>query len=219
MMKGLWGDKKPSGLVYDALEETCRMLALEERMFHAACDALLAGQEPAEDVVHEDEDIDVGERMVRRMVFEHLTMNPDQDLPASLALVSIVHDVERVGDYSKSLLELVRWCAADPGEGKYRDECQQIREMIEPMFGQTLNALQESDPDLARAVMRQHLKVKTRTDEVIEKVMEAPEVHHDAVLFSVASRFLRRVSAHLSNIASSIANPFDKLGGDEADAL
>jgi len=217
MMKGIWGDKKPSGLVYDALDETCRMLALEERMFHAACDALLAGQEPVEDVAHEDEDINVGERMVRRMVFEHLTMNPDQDLPASLALVSIVHDVERIGDYSKSLLELVRWCTVDSGEGRYKDECQQIREMIEPMFGQTLKALRESDPDLAREAMRQHRKVKARTDEVLEKVMETPEVHHDAVLFSVASRFLRRVSAHLSNIASSIANPFDKLAEDEAE--
>ena len=53
MLKGLWGDKKPSGLIYDALEETCNMLELEEGMFHAACDALLLGREPEEDVARE----------------------------------------------------------------------------------------------------------------------------------------------------------------------
>ena len=63
--------------------------------------------------------------------------------------------------------------------------------------------------------MRQHHQVKARTDLVIETVMEDPVVDHQAVLFSIAARFLRRVSAHLSNIVSSIANPFDRLGGDE----
>jgi hypothetical protein len=32
----------------------------------------------------------------------------------------------------------------------------------------------------------------------------------------MAVRFLRRISAHLSNVASSIANPLDRIGGKEA---
>ncbi len=216
MIKNLWRGRKPSGLLNDALEETYGMLEREEGMYRAACDALLLGKQPEVDIVQEDEDINVGERMVRRMVFEHLALNPEQDLPASLALIGIVHDVERVGDYTKSLLELTRWRSEASGEEKYPAMCGEIREMIEPMFGMTLKALRESDADLAREVMRRHREVKDRTDLFVETVMQDPDVGRETVVCSIASRFLRRISAHLSNIASSVANPFDRLGGDEA---
>jgi phosphate uptake regulator len=61
------------------------------------------------DIAEKDETINVGERMVRRMVAQHLTINPEQDLPSSLVLISIVHDVERIGDYTKGLIELSRF--------------------------------------------------------------------------------------------------------------
>jgi phosphate uptake regulator len=36
------------------------------------------------------------------------------------------------------------------------------------------------------------------------------------VPYALAARFLRRISAHLSNVASSVANPFDRVSGKEA---
>ena len=215
MLRHFWGGSKPGGLINDALEEIYRMLEQEQEMFEAAANALMTGQAPQVDVEKEDEDINVGERMVRRLVFEHLTVNPEQDLPASLTLIGIVHDVERIGDYSKSLLELGRLRPSGLHEGgKYASACDEIRNMIVPMIGQTLKALRESDPDLSEDVMRQHREVKKRTDELLEAAMQDTDVHRDAVLYSVGSRFFRRLSAHLSNIASSIANPFDQLGRD-----
>ena len=215
MMKELWSGRKLSGLVYDALQEVYGMLEREEGMFGSACDALMSDRPPAVDVVHEDEDINVGERMVRRMVVEHLTLNPDRDLPTSLVLISIVQDVERIGDYTKSLLELSRWRSVISAEEGHAGMCREIRKMIEPMFGITLRALRESDPELARETMRRHREVKGRTDALLEAVMQDADSGREAVVCSIASRFLRRVSAHLSNIASSIAIPFDQLGGDD----
>lgn len=215
MMRAIWRVAKPSGLLKDALDETYKMLEQEQAMFAAACDTLLQGKQPEVDISKEDKDINLGERMVRRLVFQHLTVNPEQDLPASLTLIGMVHDIERIGDYTKNLLELSRLTAAVAGEGKYADICTEIRASVEPLLELTLKALKESDADLAREVMRRHLDVKALTDGILEKAIQDPDVHGDAVRFSVASRFLRRISAHLSNIASSIANPFDKLGGNE----
>jgi len=44
----------------------------------------------------------------------------------------------------------------------------------------------------------------------------APQADRGALLCAVASRYIRRVSAHLSNVASSVANPLDQLGHGEA---
>jgi len=41
-------------------------------------------------------------------------------------------------------------------------------------------------------------------------------IKDDAVPFVLAARFLRRTSAHLSNVAYSVVNPFDELPNKEA---
>ncbi|MCZ6636008.1 MAG: hypothetical protein O7G87_21635, partial [bacterium] len=182
----------------------------------AACDALFEGKDPEIDVVEEDEDIDVGERMVRRLVFQHVNLNPTQDLPASLALLSVVHDVERIGDYAKSLVYLARWRTEETETGEHGVLCGEIREAIAPMVGQTLKALREGDAELAREVMRKSREVKNMTRVLLESLLQDGGEGREAVVCSSAAQYLRRISAHLSNIASSVANPFDQLAGDEA---
>ena len=215
MLKKLWKREKTSGLIHDALEEVYVMLEREESMFRAVYDFLFLDKELEVDILIEDEDINVGERMVRRMVFEHLALNPERDLPTSVALISVVHDVERIGDYTKSLLELAKWRSESFGEKKHCSMCTEIRGKIEPLFGMTLKALKESDTELAREVMRRHRGIKAQTDTFVESVMLDSDGGRDAIVFSFASRFLRRVSAHLSNISSSVANPFDRIGKDD----
>ena len=56
------------------------------------------------DLVEMDDVVDEGEREVRRTVLEHLSMNPRQDLVASLILVSIVNDAERIVAEAQRLL-------------------------------------------------------------------------------------------------------------------
>ena len=215
-MLGLfWKERKPSGLINDALEEIYRMLEQEEAMFHSACHTLLTGQETDIDVAEEDETINMGERMVRRMVAEHLTLNPEQDLPSSLVLIGIVHDVERIGDYTKSLIELSRFRPVDLKGGPYADMCAEIADMIQPLLQQTLEAFRESDADLARKVMSRHREVKARTDDLVEAAMKDSTAGREATLYCIGARILRRISAHLSNIVSGIANPFDLLGRNE----
>ncbi len=215
MLKAIFGTGKPSGLIHDAFEEIYRMLEQEEGMFQAACDALFTGQEPEVDVAKEDQDINVGERMVRRLVIEHLTVNPKQDLPASLTLVCIVHDVERIGDYTKGLIELSKFRPPSFEEGKYAQMWSEIRKMVEPILAQTLEAFRESDAEIAREVMRRHREVKAKTDALMVAAMQDPDAGRDAILYTGGARILRRISAHLSNIASGIANPFDLLGRNE----
>jgi phosphate uptake regulator len=87
--------------------------------------------------------------------------------------------------------------------------------MIQPMVAQTLEAFRESDADLSREVMSRHREVKARTDDLVETAMKDPESGREATYYCIGARNLRRISAHLSNIVSGIANPFDLLGRNE----
>ncbi len=202
-------------LVNDAIEELLQMVAHGEHMFAAASASLLDG-EPVQDVSKEDRDVHLGERMVRRLVFEHLAVNPQQDLAASLAVLSVVYDVERIGDYAKGLLELMQYGEVCSQESRYRQMCRDLRDQVKPLFGRTLEGLKESDSDACREVMRIHEEVKKGSDVVMSAVMADDSADRGAMLCAIVSRYIRRVSAHLSNVASSVVNPLDQLSHKEA---
>lgn len=217
MFKEILGRKKRRTLVHDAIDEVLDMLTRAERMFGVVCGGMLASGESGQvDVSQDDKEINIEERIVRRMIFEHLTLNPEDDLPASLALISIVHDVERIGDYCKGLMELHQWDDLCSGESRYAQMCGDLCEMIAPLFPQSLEAMRESDAELARQVMRRHEEIKIQTDQVLAASMGDAEVNRETLLYTLAARLLRRVSAHLSNVVSSVANPLDRLAGKEA---
>ncbi len=199
-------------LVHDAVSEVLHMLEQGEVMFQQACQALMTGTQPPGGLP-QDNDLNVGERVVRRMVVQHLVVDPKRDLSTAVALLSIVHDVERIGDYAKSLVELSG--AVQAGEqGALGAHCRKLHDMVAPLFGLTLKALRDSDETAARQVMREHAQVKTLTDQVLQEALA--EGGRDAVAFAVASRYLRRVSGHLSNVASAVVNPVDQVSGKEA---
>lgn len=201
-------------LVNDAVDEMLRMVAHGEHMFIAASAALLDGA-PIPDVSKEDRDVQLGERMVRRLVFEHLAVNPQQDLAASLAVLGVVHDVERIGDYAKSLLELMKYGEACSEDSPYRQMCRELRDKVAPLFGKTLQGLRDSDGAACREVMRIHEEAKKQSDKVMDAVMADPGAGRAALLCATVSRYIRRVSAHLSNVASSVVNPLDQISHKE----
>ena len=216
MFKEIIETNKRTSLLYDAINEVIDMLKRAEHTFDLACNSLLDSADNSTEVLKEDHDINASERIVRRMIFEHLTLNPEQDLPTSLSLLSIVHDIERSGDYAKSLIELSEWANIDHNDSAHAASCRTLQTLIAPLFSQVVEALRDSNTDAARSVMRQHEEIKKQSSMLIEQLVKDDGRSNDAVPFALAVRFLRRTSAHLSNVASSVVNPFDRLSGKEA---
>lgn len=216
MFRYIFERRKTRGLLLQALEETRSMLQREERMFSAAVESMMYNREADIDLHQYDREINRGEKVVRRMMLEHLTVNPKQDLPACLVLISIVIDVERIGDYTKSIFELGRLYDEELSSDKYVDECCKMHQMIHPMFQQTIDAFIDSRLDEATEVMERHKEIKANCDQLIRAlVTEADLPHEKCLVLTLLSRYFRRVSAHLSNIASSVVNPFDEIGFDD----
>ncbi|MBK35714.1 MAG: hypothetical protein CME26_09330 [Gemmatimonadetes bacterium] len=215
MWSFLSSDQKKSHLVNQAFEEMSEMLAQDVVLVSGAVECLTGGGDPPSDIATIEERINSSERLIRRLILEHLTLNPEQDLSSSLGLLSVVHDVERIGDYAKSIVELAGLAPSLSLESDAGREIQQLAVEVPEILRATAEAFGQSDEEAASQVMSRHRGIKERTDALLEKVVGEDSSGYGAVL-AVASRYLRRISAHASNVASLVVNPLDLVSRNEA---
>ena len=215
MFERLFRPATRSPLIDAAFRDIGQMLDQAERMLGLALGALLEGRELEVDLDVLDDVVDEGERMVRRSVLEHLSFDPSRDLVASLLLVSMVQDAERLGDFARGIPELVP-LARHPRSGPFADELAALGRRLTPLFALTKQAFVEDDPDKGRRVMATATELKGAFLDYTRRVAESDLTADMAVVYSGAARSLRRVGAHLSNIASSVVQPYDRIRhGDE----
>ncbi len=216
MLERLFG-KGQSRLIEAAYRDIEEMLTQSARMLDLASAAFLDNQPLEVDLDRMDDTVDENERLIRRSVLEHLAVNPSQDLVASLLLASICQDAERIGDFARGLGELIP-LAKSRRQGKFRDGLKEILAELRPQFDVCIRAFREDNLEEAKQVMAHHLDFKRRLDELTRAIAESDLSADLAVVYSAAARILRRISAHLSNIASSVVQPYDKIRkDDEAD--
>ena len=95
------------------------------------------------------------------------------------------------------------------------DDVGAIENVVDDMFKNVLPALKESDEERARDVMEAHSRVAemVEKDIVLLRKGEALEGRSGhAVTTALYLRFLKRVSAHLKNVATSVVNPYYRIG-------
>ncbi|NIV95396.1 hypothetical protein GWN42_22030, partial [candidate division KSB1 bacterium] len=89
-------------LLQESLEDSWNMLQIDKKMFDASVTSLRK-QDNADveiDIYKTDKEINQLEREVRKRVLTHLAVSGSSDLSLSLSLVSVISDVERIGDYT-----------------------------------------------------------------------------------------------------------------------
>jgi phosphate uptake regulator len=215
MFERLFRPATRSPLIDSAFRDIGQMLDQAQRMLDLALGALLEGKPLLVDLDELDDVVDEGERMVRRSVLEHLSFDPSRDLVASLVLVSMVQDAERLGDFARGIPELLP-LARHPRSGPFCDELTALGRRLGPLFDLTKQAFVEDDPEKGRRVMATASELKTAFLDYTRRVAESDLTADMAVVYSGAARSLRRVGAHLSNIASSVVQPYDRIRhGDE----
>ena len=162
-----------------------------------------------------DDRVDEGERMVRRTVLEHLSVNPHQELVSSLILVSMVQDAERIGDFARGLAELIP-LAKEPRQGLFVDRLRELANATMPLFELCREGFSAGDSVMAGEVMSSWAALKPRLCTYVEEVADSDLPASMAVVYASAARILRRIAAHLSNIASAVVQPYDRIRhGDE----
>ena len=215
MFERWFGKQEGSVLVQQAFGDVSTMLRQSGKMFDLAAEALLENRPLERDLDALDDVVDESERRVRRLVLEHLSLSPGQDLVASLILASIVQDAERVGDFARGLGELLP-LAGSRREGRFADELRAAVAKLRPLFELTETAFRNGDRDSAEQVVSCHRELKATLQSYTVSVAESDLGADMAVVYSGAARILRRISAHLANLCSSVMQPYDRIRhGDE----
>ena len=210
-------------LLTQAGGECEEMLGLCNAMVHASVDSL-RHREDAEievDIYALDKKLNSFERDVRRKVLTHLSLGHSEDLSAGLGLVSIVIDIERIGDYTKNIYDLARNHASKLNAGPLEAQVKAIELEVLQHFDRTVRAFKEGDAAQASVLMKEYkADISSRCMEIegrlVKGQVELPPA--DAVAVALYLRFLKRISAHARNLISSLVNPFHRIGYKEKSA-
>lgn len=214
MLERLFGTTAQPGLVASAFEEFSGMLQQAAKMYDLALAALLDGEPLEVDLDRMDDVIDDAEAAIRRAVLEHLSVSPNRDLVASLVLISMVQDAERIGDFARALGDVPQ-IAKQPVQGPFADELRRFNDRIRPLFDRCESAFRGDDASHAQAVVDAHVQTKPALSNYIARVADSDLSADMAIAYASSARILQRISAHLSNIASSVVQPFDRIRHDD----
>jgi phosphate uptake regulator len=217
MLNRLLGSEDRSTLVEAAFEDVSSMFRQAARMLDYSLAALLENAELEVDLDSMDDVVDEGERMVRRTILQHLSVNPQQDLVASLILVSMVQDAERIGDFARGLAEIVP-LARKPRVGPFADDLRSLAHQIRPMFEVCERAFREDDIELAEQVIAAQKELRPQLIDFTKRVAASDLSADMAVVYAAAAKIFRRMASHMSNIASTVVQPFDRMRHGDEDA-
>lgn len=191
-----------------------QMLILAEEIFRNAYGVWQGEQGPEEirdNLYSTDRKINRAEQKIRRRLMEHLTIEPGVDIAACLVFMSIVKDAERIGDYAKNIFEvtLLREEGFKPDE--WTQTLKEIQEGITENFNKIHRAFAEAELKTAQAIMERHHRIALRCEELIRTMAKKGLPSNRGIYYTLLSRYLKRVSAHLANISSAIVNPVEKI--------
>lgn len=204
-------------LLDSAFATTITMLEFDRKMYQASRDTL-RDADTAElpfDVKQTDRRINKFEREVRRNVLTHLAVAGTANLAPGLALISVVIDVERIGDYTKNIVDLARQHPTKLHGGSHEQALQEIEAVVAREFDQIIPIIKEHNQDLGRQIMAAEETIGKKAESIVTAMLTKPDETmstQDAVAVAMYARYLKRINAHLTNIASAIVNPFPRIG-------
>ncbi len=152
------------------------------------------------------------ERAIRKQVIAHLSVSGNRaSLPYCLLLVSLVKDVERIGDYAKNLAEAPEYFEGSLPDDAIIAELREIRSGAEAAFGATSTVFEASDRERALVLIRQGRDLTHRCDLLVERIARSDYQASLTTATVLGARYYKRIAAHILNVLSSVVMPLHKL--------
>ncbi len=221
MFKQIFEMFKSDSLYQQALGECHEMLDIDLTMLKASIESLRKSDSAEIDIdIYEmDKKINEFERDVRRKVMTHLAVGGKEDIGSGLVLVSVVIDIERIGDYTKNIYDLAVNHPNKLEGGSVEDRLAEIEKISFNLFEESIHAFKNQDIEKARGLMgnyKQHISKQSDaiTNEIIAGKISDLEIG-TAASVGLYARYLKRIAAHSRNLISSVVNPFERIGYPE----
>jgi phosphate transport system protein len=220
MFKELIDLIKTGSLYEQALDRCYEMLDIDSQMFTESINSLRKSDtaEIPIDIFEMDKKINGFEREVKRKIMTHLGVSGTNDLNSGLILISVVIDIERIGDYTKNIYELAINHPKKLQGFDFEDKLKSIESNTNTLFSATIDAFKNQDVDAARQVMLDYKEgISSQCDEITNTIIAGKSTidADSAAAVALYARYLKRISAHSRNLVSSIVNPFERIGYPE----
>lgn len=157
-----------------------------------------------------DREINAAQQKVRRDLMVHASVSPSIDLAETLAYMSVVKDVERVGDYAKNLYDLAKY-GADFTEADDFEYLAGYRERVRLLIEDAANVFETRNAERAQELLNQADGLMADYDSNVKKAFNWEGAAADAVARTLYFRFLKRITAHVMNLLTSLVAPVHRL--------
>jgi phosphate uptake regulator len=216
MLKELLAAWRGRDALSQMFDDFDHMLEETHWMFQRAVEVFFsrAGWQAVQDPLYErDKKVNKAERRIRAQIVKHLSIQPGNNLAACLVLMSVVKDAERIGDYCKNIFEVGKFYTREFTAKQYLEPLEKIRVHVEALFDRTKEAFNESDVDKARAVLKDFGGFSKQCDRLIQDLLQQRDhvPTDEGVAYSLLARHMKRIGAHLSNIATAVVSPVHRL--------
>ena len=189
-----------------------RMVNDARHTFDLALNAVTGGavETVADEIRETDRLINSTEVEIRRALVVHVSVHGGIDTPEVLAFMNMIKDLERIGDYNKNIFDL-----AEEGvsftESPELDAILSLRDEVSSRISLMGEILSVRDEDRARTYIERGDELRRYFDQRVNELVHSTEAAVTAVPKALLFRFLKRVSAHSSNVVSAVIMPVDQL--------
>jgi len=197
----------------DEVETTIvQMLHDGNDVFTTATDALFGGgtsKATKKEVRSTDKTINEAQQDIRRMLMVHAAVN-GPDLPLVLQYASIVKDAERVGDYSKNMYDLAKYGANFEGAPD-EEELRRYRDKVSQLILDAADVFGAKNAGAAQRLLGKADAFLDEYDSHVKAAYRSKSETSEAVARALYFRFLKRTTAHVMNVLTSLVQPLDRL--------
>lgn len=159
-----------------------------------------------------DAQVNALEQTIRRQIIAHLSVPGNEaDVPYSLLLMTLVKDVERLGDYAKNLAQIVDIRSEPIPLGSLLDKLLSIRRGIERMFLSVSDVFKREAHDEALKLILDGRAISRQCDALIAEVGRGSLDAGTTTALILGVRYYKRIGGHLLNVLSSVVMPLDKV--------
>jgi phosphate transport system protein len=189
-----------------------RMVNDARHTFDLALSSITGGavETVADEIRETDRQINATEIEIRRALVVHASVHGGIDTPEVLAFMNMIKDIERIGDYNKNIFDL-----AEEGvsftESPELESILSLRDEVSSRISLMGEILSVRDEDRARTFIERGDGLRRDFDQRVNDLLHSTEAAVTAVPKALLFRFLKRVTAHSSNVVSSVIMPVDQL--------
>ena len=198
----------------DAVEKQIVQMMYDGRsVFDASIGAVFGGgksRETKKEVKGTDKGINQAQRDVRRALMLHSAVTGDVDLPLVLTYMSVVKDVERIGDYAKNIYDLAKY-GVDFEVAPDRTELEQYAGNVGQLITDAADVFEVKDSAVAEHLIAKADGFLDDYDDHVRAAYKSEGPVADAVARALFYRYLKRITAHVMNLLTSLVVPIDRL--------